>query len=117
MAGESPATGLVSALRVQNVEVYQHKLGVLGDIDHIVPLSMFDLTIPNEIALAWSLDNVRRIPTEANRNRGASIEAAYLALLSSNWVFEDEYKGLVNKVEPLVRSMYPCLKIEKVWEK
>ena len=41
-------------------------------IDHIVPLSSFDLSDPVELKAAWALSNLRPLSAEANMKKGAA---------------------------------------------
>jgi hypothetical protein len=105
--GSAPSARFVSLLRCQDRATYCARLGELGDIDHIVPLSFFDLANPLQIALAWSLDNVRRIPKQENRERGASIESAYLTLLGQTPQDRTEQRALLDMVESKFIALHP----------
>lgn len=82
-------------------------------IDHIVPLCLFDLSNPAQIALAWSLDNLRPLIKQDNRIRGASFESAYLALIGRTPINEQDYLRLLALVEPTFKASYPGLRVEK----
>ncbi len=103
----APSHQLVAWLRTQDRTAYVTKLGVDGEIDHVVPLSRFDLSDPAQVRLAWSLDNVRRLSNEENKARGACVASAYLALLSTPAIDPTEHANLVAMVEPAFRVAYP----------
>lgn len=41
-------------------------------IDHIRPISSFDLTDPDQVAACWELTNLRPLWTKENRKKGTS---------------------------------------------
>ena len=99
--GKSPSKKLIKYLDIKENNEYIKKLGnkELGNIDHIIPLSLFNLSDPAHIRLAWSLDNIRRIKKKYNKNKGASIESAYITLIEMPYRDEKVYNELLSIVK------------------
>lgn len=109
--GIAPSRKIVPWLRVQDRSAYVAKLGEQGQIDHVVPLSLFNLSDPTQIRLAWSLDNVRRLPAKENKDRGACVASAYLSLLASEPIDRTEYDALIAMVWPTFAAQFPRITI------
>lgn len=75
-------------------------------IDHIVPMCLFDLNDPKEIALCWCLDNIRPIRTQENRLKGAAIEASYFILLNKQPINEQDFAQLTNRINGYLYKTY-----------
>lgn len=113
IAGTSPARKITRLLTTKDRQAYIDALGSEGEFDHIVPLSAFNLAEPSQIALAWSRDNLQRIPRGENKNKGASLESAYLTLLSRAPIDPAEYTALLQMLSPVIASRYPSLSITR----
>lgn len=122
----SPSKLFVSHLRERSIHIYRRHLEKkfildmdwsnycsIWQVDHIVPLCMFDVDNPEDIALAWSLDNIRPLSNLENKRRGASMESAWLTLLSHNPVDLVEYTALLAKIEPLMHRTYAELIVKR----
>lgn len=104
--GEAPSKFFNNLLSEDSKPLYQ--LVLQGkEIDHIVPLSLFDLSRDDQVRLAWSLDNVRPMNHEDNKAKGASIESAYLTLLVSTPKRKEDHTRLVQMVESDFHKLHP----------
>lgn len=109
---KSPSKKIARCLDLKNPDDYASLLGNEGEIDHIVPLCFFDLNNEEEIKLAWCVDNLRRISTEQNKNRGASAESAYLTLLGRDPICEVNYRLLLDRAEKELKRLHPKIMIQ-----
>ncbi len=90
-------------------EMTWENFGAVWQLDHIVPLSFFDLTNPVQIALAWSLDNLYPMTCAENKTKGACLESSYLTLIQSAPFDIETHARLVNFVKPYFIQKYPRL--------
>lgn len=126
LTGQAPSGHFVSMLREQSRETYRARLaaqfsgpmswesyGKTWTVDHVVPLSAFDLSDPAAVRLAWSLDNVRPMTCQGNKARGASACDAYCSLLASSPAEGAEHAALLAMVEPQFRAAFPALVVRR----
>lgn len=109
---ESPSKFFSRMLGEESRSRYQAKL-LNAEIDHVVPLSMFDLTNERQIRLAWCLDNVRPSEHQDNKVKGASIESAYLHLFVAIPSSQEDYSALVAMVEPDFFRLHPNIVVAR----
>lgn len=107
---EAPSKFFNEILGKDSKPLYQSALKN-EEIDHIVPLSLFDLASPEQVRLTWSLDNVRPMEHKENKAKGASIESAYLTLLVSTPKKPEDYSDLMLMVQPDFARLYPGIDI------
>jgi len=113
IAGNFPSKKIVKYLDIKDKEIYVNQIGSKGEIDHIIPLSFFDLSNYNDIRLAWCVDNLRRVEKMKNKNKGASIESAYAILLENKPINQKNYLELLAIARSKFEKLHPNLVVQK----
>ena len=124
LSGSFPCRAFTQYLREKDPAVYRATLsaqfskgmdfqtyGQTWQADHIVPLSLFDLRSHAQIALAWSLDNLRPLTPQGNKARGASVADSFCALLSRPAIDGSEKEQLIAMVAGRFAESYPGLSV------
>lgn len=59
--------------------------GIKWDLDHIVPVHLFDLSIESELQLCYNYQNIFPLYKEDNKNKGGSVHFSIELLQSLPW--------------------------------